>query len=162
MEPNDDDRLRAYATELADGIDAALPGWVRRAVERVVAESGVALDPEAAARLDEGIDAAGEAVLVEVGAAVRALLTADVDEQRANPLALLRGAVRHPTRLLEDLGVPPVNRDAVAVEQFPDDPYDLTPGGFGDIDPALHDAGITWGAAKAHVVLSRRRSEGLR
>ena len=45
---------------------------------------------------------------------------------------------------------------------FPDDPYDLTPGSFADVDPSLHEPGLVWGAAKAHVVLARRRREGRR
>ena len=32
----------------------------------------------------------------------------------------------------------------------------------GDLDPALHEPGLRWGAAKAHVVLARRRAEGRR
>jgi len=47
----------------------------------------------------------------------------------------------------------------VAAEAFPDDPYDLTPGSLADLDPELVHAGISWGAAKAHTVLRRRRSE---
>jgi hypothetical protein len=48
-----------------------------------------------------------------------------------------------------------VQRDADAERLFPDDPYDLTPGSFADIDPELHDPGLLWGAAKAHVVKHR-------
>jgi hypothetical protein len=59
--------------------------------------------------------------------------------------------------VLAGAGVPPVARDPVAVEAFPDDPYDLTPGSLADLDPGLVEAGIAWGAAKAHTVLRRRR-----
>ncbi len=45
---------------------------------------------------------------------------------------------------------------------FPDDDYDLTPASFGDLDPALHEPGLVWGAAKAHVFLARRRAAGQR
>ena len=45
---------------------------------------------------------------------------------------------------------------------FPDDLYDLTPGSFRDLDPALHEPGLEWGAAKAHVHLARRRAAGQR
>lgn len=158
----DEARLADYAAALADGIVATLPGWVQRKVDEVASASPAAPD-DAALEVARGAAAeAGRAAAEEVGAAVRALLSTDVDRQRANPLALLRGAVVYPTAVLRELGVAPVRRDAVAREQFPDDDYDLTPAGFADIDPALHDAGITWGAAKAHVVLARRRAEGRR
>jgi hypothetical protein len=56
--------------------------------------------------------------------------------------------------------VPPVGRDPDAVRRFPDDDYDLTPAAFVALDPALHEPGLRWGAAKAHVFLARRRAEG--
>ena len=45
---------------------------------------------------------------------------------------------------------------------FPDDVYDLAPASFADVDPALHEPGLVWGAAKAHVHLARRRRDGRR
>lgn len=150
--------LAGHARALAEGIDAAIVGWVERAVSEVMARSGLPLDDgtrDAARR-------AGEQARLEVGGRVRDLLAEDVDAQRANPLALLRGMVRYPTAVLRAAGAPPSPRDAVAREQFPDDDYDLTPAGFADVHPDLHEPGITWGAAKAHVVLRRRRLEGRR
>ena len=43
-----------------------------------------------------------------------------------------------------------------------DDDYDLIIADFADLTPDLAEAGIAWGAAKAHVVLARRRREGRR
>jgi hypothetical protein len=94
--------------------------------------------------------------------ALRQLLAADVDDQRTNPMAVLRGAVRYPTRVLQAAGVPAVVRDEFAERAFPDDLYDLAPATWADIDPALHEPGLTWSAAKAHTVLARRRAEGMR
>ncbi len=51
----------------------------------------------------------------------------------------------------------PLARDAFARRQDPDDVYDLMPASFADIDPALAEPGLVWGAAKAHVHLARRR-----
>jgi hypothetical protein len=85
-----------------------------------------------------------------------------VDQQATGPLALLREAVRYPTAVLADAGVPPVVRDEFAVRAFPDDAYGLAPAAFADVDPSLHEPGLVWGAAKAHVVLARRRAEGRR
>ncbi len=33
---------------------------------------------------------------------------------------------------------------------------------FADLDPALHEPGLVWGAAKAHVFLRHRREAGQR
>jgi hypothetical protein len=92
-----------------------------------------------------------------VGARVRTLLRTDVDEQRTTPLALLREAVPYPTAVLAAAGVPPVERDQVDEDMFPDDRYGLSPATWSDIDPALTDPGIAWGAAKAWVHLQRHR-----
>ncbi len=47
-----------------------------------------------------------------------------------------------------------------AVRAFPDDPFDLSPATFGDIDERLAEPGLRWGAAKAYVHLARRRAAG--
>ena len=74
-----------------------------------------------------------------------------------NPLALLRTAVRYPTKVLHDAGAPVVERDKFSRERFPDDDYDLTPANWSDIDPSLLDLGIAWGAAKAFEHKQRHR-----
>ena len=79
-----------------------------------------------------------------------------------NPLALVRQAVPYPTEVLRSAGVPPVARDEFAARQFPDDDYDLAPTSFAELDPELHEPGLVWGAAKAHVHLARRRAAGQR
>jgi hypothetical protein len=157
--PDDLDALARYATALADGVEAALPAWVEASVRRVWGGASVRAlpaDVAAAAR------AAGQAAVADVVPDLRALLALDVDEQRTNPLSIVRRATRHPTAVLHEAGVAPVDRDAEAVRQFPDDAYDLTPMAFADLDPDLQDLGITWGAAKAHVHLAKRRAEGRR
>jgi hypothetical protein len=143
--PSPDDVLAEQGAVLADAIEACLPRWA----ERVVVERG---GPPGAG-LVAGTEAATE-LLPEI----RHLLAADVDEQRANPLALLRRAVAWPTRVLRDAGVPPVARDEHARTHFPEDLYDLTPMTFADVDPSLHEVGLLWGATKAHVHLRRHAS----
>jgi hypothetical protein len=157
-DPGDAAALARYALALADGIETALAGWVVGCVERILVAYRGQVDPEERRAAEVG----GTEAMAEVGPEVRALLLADIDEQRTSPLALVRGAVRYPTAVLEQAGVPPVERDPFTVRQFPDDPYDLTPASFADIDPGLHEPGLTWGAAKAHVHLARRRREGRR
>ncbi|HET6966195.1 MAG TPA: hypothetical protein VFH58_15570 [Acidimicrobiales bacterium] len=147
-EPADhEEQLRAYASRLAEGIDQALPGWVVRCVERLL----VAWRGDVPAEVRRAAEEAGQRARVEVGGAVQALLSADVDEQRSTPLALLRGAVRYPTAVLESAGVPPVQRDRFAEQAFPDDIYDLSPASLADVDLSLAETGLAWGAAKAFV-----------
>ena len=164
LDPDDADRLQTYAMGLAEGIDAALPAWVERSVGRVhaawVATGGG--DPDDVDRVAAAAHDAGHRARADVGPRVRDLLALDIDEQRGNPLAIVRRAVAYPTEVLRTAGVPPIARDAQAEAQFPDDPYDLTPASFADLDPALHEPGLLWGAAKAHVHLRRRRAEGQR
>ena len=138
--------MEPHGTALADAIVAALPGWV----ERCVASRLPAPDPAAS----EAARDAGRRAATEVGAEVRALLAADIDDQRTTPLALLRRAVRYPTEVLRAAGAPPVDRDPIQVRLMPDDLYDLSPANFADVDPALAEPGLVWGAAKA---LAHRR-----
>jgi hypothetical protein len=143
--------VEPHATALADAVDVALPRWVERSVTRImVAWQG---GPPDAAVVDAARDA-GRRAAEEVGAEVRALVAADIDEQWTTPLSLLRAAVRYPTRVLEDAGVPPVERDPIQERLLPGDIYDLSPASFADVDPALAEPGMVWGAAKA---LAHRR-----
>lgn len=158
-DPADREALAAHAQALADGIEAAVPGWVRAAVaDRWLARTGRELPPE----VRDAAATAGDEAARDVGPQVRDLLARDVDEQRTGPLALLRAAVQYPTAVLASAGVDPVPRDEVARRLHPDDAYDLAPAAFADVDAALHEPGIVWGAAKAHVVMARRRREGRR
>jgi hypothetical protein len=155
---SDGSDLAAHAEVLAGAVVAALPGWVERSVVRLATAYHGSVAPEVEAAAAD----AGRRAAVDVGGAVRALLTTDVDAQRANPLAVLRRAVAYPTAVLRDAGVPPVVRADFEERAFPDDVYDLSPATWGDVDPSLHEPGLVWGAAKAHEVLARRRAEGVR
>ena len=136
--------MKEHATALADAIEAALPGWVERAVARRMAEAGRSEPAVAAAAA-----AAGAQARREVAPRVRALLDADIDEQRTTPLSLLREAVRYPTEVLRAAGVEPVERDEMQERLFPYDVYDLSPATFADVHPDLAEPGLAWGAAKA-------------
>ena len=139
-----------YGADLAAAVDRVLPGWVVRNVRRFRND----LDVEAAA--------AGDEARREIGARLRRLLETDLDQQRSNPLAILRTATRYPTQVLAAAGVLRVVREPFAVEAFPEDIYNLSPATWSDIDPALADYGIAWSAWKAHEFLRRRRAEGKR
>ena len=154
--PEDLAALERHATALADGIEAALGPWVERCVRSRVEGAGGVFTGELRDRSAE----AGRAAVDRIAPLVRELLALDIDAQPTGPLAIVRGAVVHPTGVLRAAGVPPVDRDDSARAMFPDDDYDLTPASFAELDPALTEAGITWGAAKAHVHLARRRALG--
>ncbi len=148
---DDDAQLLAHGRALADAVAAALPGWVERCVRRRCAEAGVPVDDELATAARR----AGRACAERVGGSVAELLATDPDEQPTTPLTLLRGAVSYPAEVLAAAGVPPVERDDFARRAFPEDVYDLSPATVADLDPALGDLAITWGAARAYV--HRRR-----
>jgi hypothetical protein len=138
--------VAAYATALADGIEVALPSWVERVVAEIMTAWTGSVPPEVA----DAAQAAGREAAATVGPRVRALLEADIDQQRTTPLAILRAAaVAYPSAVLQAAGVPPVVRDAAAEELFPDDVYDLVPASFADVAPDLAEPGLYWGAAKA-------------
>ena len=144
-------RVEPHATALADAVEVALPGWVERSVARIMAAwSGQAPD----AGIAEAAREAGRRAGAEVGAEIRDLLAADIDDQWTTPLSLLRAAVRYPTAVLQDAGVPPVERDPFRERLEPGDLYDLSPATFADVDPSLAEPGMVWGAAKA---LAHRR-----
>lgn len=145
--------LAGYAAALADGLEATLAPWVVRCVTgRMTAWSG-SVPPVVMAAAEE----AGVRCREEVGGEIRRLLAADIDEQQGTPLAVLRRAVRYPTAVLADAGVPPLQRDSFAEQVFPDDRYDLSPASFADIDHDLTGAGLAWGAAKAFEHKRRHR-----
>jgi hypothetical protein len=140
-----DATFAAAGHELVDAVHAVIGPWIVRCIESRSQSFDPAMADAAAAR-------ATEAVTAEL----RALLAADVDAQAANPMAVLRAAVRYPTDVLRAASVPPLPRDEFAERTFPDDVYDLTPASFGDVDPSLHEPGLRWGAAKAYAHLRRR------
>ena len=150
-EPSDDDKLAGYADELRRGIETHTPWWVSNVMN-------AHLDPERATAVATSLEGAVDQVLAEVAE----LLATDIDAQRSNPLAVIRSLVSPMTAALRTAGVPSVPRDPDATRLFPDDVFDLTPGAFSDIHPDLHMPGLAWGAAKAHVHIQRRRTEGLR
>jgi hypothetical protein len=151
----DEARLAEVAAHLADAIDAALPRWVVAQVrERIIGYQGRPPDDATLAAAEQ----AGRDAVAEVGPEVRALLLSDIDDQRTTPLTLLRDATRYPTSVLRAAAIPPVARDETEERLFPGDVYALVPASFADLDPALHEPGIAWGAAKAFVHLKRRRA----
>ena len=144
---DDEAQLAAFAFDLADHVEVAIPGWVDRSLRE---KGGIVFDPAAAI----GIAAETTAAVMP---ALRAALAADVDAGAGSPLAALRAGVGPMTECLAAWGAPRPPRDEFQERQFPNDPYELGPAAFADIDPGLHEPGLLWGAARAHVHLRRRR-----
>ena len=159
-DPADAEALARHAEALAAAIEEA----VARSVAGVLAAQGLPAEGHAVEGepVDELVAAAAASAQEEGVRRVRRLLATDVDAQAGTPLAILRSLVTHPTAVLRRLGARPVPRDDFRERSFPDDVYDLSPASFAEVDPALHEPGLVWGAAKAHVHLARRRREGKR
>ncbi|MEO7428259.1 MAG: hypothetical protein ABIY48_02645 [Acidimicrobiales bacterium] len=154
-DPGDAAALARHSAALVDAVDAAIGAWVVRSVrQRWLAWAGT----EPSGALLDAAEEAGQEARAEVVPQLRALLELDVDAQRSNPLSLIRRATHHATSVLVAAGVPSVVRDPDAERLFPEDLYDLVPASFSDLDPVVHEPGLVWGAAKAHVILRRRRS----
>jgi len=147
---DDERQLAAYADELYAAVVDAIPGWVRRLTTERAAAGGASVDPAA---LDDVSAETRDVVVPELGR----ILNADVDHGAGSPLAAVRSGVGPMTALLEQVGAAKPPRDEFVANAFPDDPYDLGPAAFSDIDPGLHEPGLIWGAARAHVHLRRRR-----
>jgi hypothetical protein len=145
--------MEEHAEVLAEAVDRVLAAWVEGSVDRIM----VAYLGSVPAEVRVEAAAAGRDAQAEVGAELRELLERDIDDQRTNPLSVIRGAVRFPTAVLLAAGVPAVVRDDFKERAFPDDVYDLAPATWRDVDETLHEAGLVWGAWKAGEHLRRRR-----
>lgn len=144
---DDEAALARYADALADHVAAVAETWLVGLVAQRA--PGLETDPRVAANLRDAASSTARDL--------RHLLGLDIAEQTVGPLEILRRAVAVPTQILADANIAAVQRDEFARSNFPDDVYDLTPASFAAIDPVLHEPGLTWGAAKAHVHLRRRR-----
>jgi len=142
---DDEATLAGYARDLATAYAAVALPWMVGLVERH--------HPSAVADAMPRLRAAAETSIDDL----RRLLEADIGDQPTGPLEVLRRSIATPTEVLRDAGVPPVPRDPFDERNFPQDVYALSPASFADVDPTLHEPGLVWGAAKAHVHLRRRR-----
>jgi hypothetical protein len=143
----------AIARDLADALVGVIPGWLERIALARMVEGGVRPSEDHVERAR----AAAEVTAASLEPRLVSALTADVDEGGANPLAVLRSDLGAVTDLLFDVGATPPERDEFKARLFPDDPFELGPAAFEDLDESVRVLGIRWGAARAHVHLRRRR-----
>jgi hypothetical protein len=142
--------------DLLRAVDDVIEPWLLRVMTAAATAGLESLPPDFAARAARAAaDARSEAM-----DRLHLLAATDVESQRTNPLAILRSAVRHATEVLTDADVPPVTRDEFSQRSFPEDVYGLAPATGSDVDPALHDVGIAWGAWKAVTIMQRHRRNG--
>ena len=149
-------QLEPYPQELFDAVIAAVPAWIEgRVVAIATAELGTC--PE---ELRGALANVSDTTVELVSHNLAALLSVDVDSQQSNPLHVLRSSTIAATRALQNASITPVRRDEFEIRAMPADVYAIGPLTWRDLGDEVHDAGITWGAWKAAVVLSRRRAEG--
>ena len=140
--------LSPYSRDLLDAVLSAIPSWLTQKFAELA--PGVPIDTDSV--IDETIKYVREKYVE--------LLSLDVDEQRVNPLHILRQSTRFATSALKEANISPATRDEFDQRSMPDDVYALGPLTWRDLSENVHDAGITWGAWKAASVLTRRRAEG--
>ncbi|MEP6625941.1 MAG: hypothetical protein ABJC79_15950 [Acidimicrobiia bacterium] len=157
---SDEDRaqLRAVEIEIVSRTGAAIPGWVRTVVERLVGAWGRCSDAEVA-RLAEAAEIAGTEAAARITSELRELFAVPLDEQRSTPLQVVRSGFREPTAALAEAGIPEVVRDPFDERMHPGDRYDLAPRSLADLgDPDLGPLLLAWGMGKARLLRDSGRS----
>ena len=144
-DPSDEAKYLHYGMALLTAIESAFAPWLRATLEF---RSGASLSAE----VEAGITSAEERAIANI----TRLIEADVSEPLSGPLEQLRQAVGGIAPVLVAHDFPQPNRDPYDQEMRPDDIFDLGPISFMDLGEAVQTAGITWGAAKAHLHMTRR------
>jgi len=114
----------------------------------------------AASQLQDDLTAAATDAAGKILGELAVLMHRDVDEQSRSPLDVVRRGLTPLSDVLEAAGVPPVVRDEFEERYFPEDRYGLAPAAWADIDEALTEPGLVWGAAKARAHLRARTDSG--
>ena len=152
--------LESATADLIAAIDAATHEWLVRCIMKTYVQQLGTPRLVVEEKLVAAAQLAAEQGRAYVAGELLRELSKDVDEQRINPLQVLRNAVTFPTRVLQEFGVSPVVRDEMDARMMPDDVFGLSPAHWNDVHESLLEPGVIWGAAKAHRVLQRRREEG--
>jgi hypothetical protein len=148
--------LESYPKDLFMAVIHAVPSWVARRMLEIASHGGVSAGTD----FMEAIESVSRETMQQLSGDLLALLATDVDQQRFNPLQVIREANVFANQSLAMLGVPVPRRDEFDAQVMPHDHYAVGPLTWKDLSEDVHDAGITWGAWKAATVLTRRRAEG--
>ena len=92
--------MNPYADELSAAVGPAVERWVRRSIDALLVAAAV----DRTAAMADAIERAAVDARAHVAAELAEFLALDVDDQRTNPLAVLRSAVRFPTEVLREAG----------------------------------------------------------
>jgi hypothetical protein len=149
IDANDEAKFFEHGERLHQAITGAIRPWLNAVIESRVPDTAIS------AQLAETLDGISTAV----DRSIAELINADVQEPLSGPLERIRREVEPLNDALDHLGVPAPQRDAVDVQMRPADRHALGPMTFRDLGENVHEAGITWGAAKAHLHLQRRRPD---
>jgi hypothetical protein len=144
---SDDEKYADYGAALVLAVDASIRPWLQHVVGLRIGSDD----------FSPALNRAIEDAALEVHTALTALAMADVDQPLSGPLERIRQAIARLTPHLLDAGAVPSARDPFDVQMRPDDLFALGPMAFVDLGDAVHTAGITWGAAKAHLHQKRRQ-----
>jgi hypothetical protein len=147
FDANDEAKFFEHGERLQQAITGAIRPWLDAVIESRLPDTAIS------AQLAETLDD----ITTAVDRSIVELINADVDEPLSGPLERIRREVEPLNDAFDRLGVPPPHRDAVDVRMRPADRFALGPMTFRDLGDEVHEAGITWGAAKAHLHLQRRR-----
>lgn len=150
------DDLEPYPRSLARAVLDVFEVWLTGRATELAASAGV----ERGSINEAGLVAAAHRAWQQLSLDLVGLLATDVDEQRKNPLQVIREAALVMNDVLRTVGARPAVRDEFEVRAMPDDVFGIGPLAWRDLGDAVHEAGIEWGAWKAATVISRRRAEG--
>ncbi len=146
---NDEAKFFEHGQRLHRAIAGAIRPWLDAVTESRLPDTAIS------AQLAETLDG----ITTAVDRSIAELINADVEEPLSGPLERIRREVEPLNDALDRLGVPAPHRDVVDVQMRPADRHTLGPMTFRDLGENVHEAGITWGAAKAHLHLQRRRPD---
>lgn len=137
---------------LLDAAVAAMPGWVQRCVHSVLGAQSIEVTPDVE-RATEQASLDAQSWTAEL---LPPVLATNDPQHVGTPLTVIRAAARFPTAVLRQAGAAELQRDDYARRHFPEDVFDLTPASWADIDDALVDPAIRWGAARVRAHLDSR------
>lgn len=141
---DDDAKFTEYGLALHRAVVSAVRPWLRATV----------LSRHAV--IDDDLEQVLDTVAISIDSSIAELVQADIDTPLSGPLERIRQCVEPVNQALAERGVDTPRRNTIDIEMRPADVYDLGPMTFRDLSDEVHDAGIAWGAAKAHLHLKRR------
>ena len=140
-----------HGLALVRAVDESIISWLNH-------KTSIILGTDALEKHGPEITAAISEVAANARESLTELALGDVDAPMSGPLERIRQAMGPVHAALDGAGAPRPSRDRLDSQMRPDDIYGLGPYTFLDLGESVHEAGITWGAAKAYVHTQRRRS----